>query len=381
MRIEARALYDYVARSDKELTFNRGDALQVITKTPDNNWWDGFHAEKRGFIPVAYVEITELKTSPSPAAAPEQIVDPSSASSLLGPAPPERKSSMPNVAELDHAPRVSEMPAEPCIPEETGTVEQEAGQLEFSVPEVESPTDVEPTPPVAVETPPVTVETKEEPVMEIKSPVEVTSPKPNFPVKSVRSLTKQFQEPDSTQPQQRVLVEPHTHRRMGSDHTKAIPDPKETFVPPRSASGGTKVSMLSSTFETKPAPPPPVRPKPPLVHGTPTSPGGGDGGGGSVFPIMSHATPSVSPLQIAAHQSQHTGPKPPIAGKKPAQAVAKTVKVKTGSVKVKKKDSLKEDKKERLAKPPPNPKPGFVASPAEIQAELQARAKRRQNET
>lgn len=389
MRIGARALYDYAARSDKELSFNRGDALEVITKTPDNNWWDGFHAGRRGFIPVAYVEITELKTSPSPPVVADLPASGPSPSSLLGPAPPERKSSMPNTAEMDHSSKISETPRQPSILEEAGVEEVEAGKCRHDIvsPESESTSEEILNEGTGDSFPSFSVSTEnkeEEPVVEVKSPTEVTSPTTNFPVKSVRSLTKQFQEPEASstqQQQQRVLVEPHTHRRMGSDQSKAIPDPKEAFVP-RSASSGNKVSMLSSTFESKSAAqaPPPVRPKPPLAHPSPISPAGGVGEGGGVFPLMSHSTPSVSPLQIAAHQSQHTGPKPPILGKKPPQAVARTAKVKTGSVKVKKKDSLKEDKKDKGAKPLPNPKPGFVASPAEIQAELQARAKRRQSE-
>ena len=58
--IPAMALHDYNARNDKELTFKRGDLLQVIEKTPDGNWWDGFTGRKRGYIPVAFVEIREL---------------------------------------------------------------------------------------------------------------------------------------------------------------------------------------------------------------------------------------------------------------------------------------------------------------------------------
>ena len=60
MLIPAKALCDYNARSHKELTFKRGDVLQVIEKTPDGNWWDGLIQGRRGFIPVAFVKITGL---------------------------------------------------------------------------------------------------------------------------------------------------------------------------------------------------------------------------------------------------------------------------------------------------------------------------------
>ena len=77
--LTVKAVFDYVARNEKELSFNQGDLLHVIEKTPDNNWWDGMREGKRGFVPVAYVEIFH----PS-----------GSLTSLQSPAPPNRKSSM-----------------------------------------------------------------------------------------------------------------------------------------------------------------------------------------------------------------------------------------------------------------------------------------------
>lgn len=387
MRIGARALYDYVARSDKELTFNRGDALQVITKTPDNNWWDGFHSGRRGFIPVAYVEITELKTSPSPPAVvaiPADLTSTPSPSTLSVPAPPQRKSSIPIPTETEHASKISETPNQPSILEDTGKEEVQEQVQDMATDAISTGEDVG----TAVDSisAPATIDIREDHApVELKSPTEVTSPTTstataNFPVKSVQSLTKQFQDPE---PQQKVLVEPHSHRRMGSD-VKVPPDSKESYMPPpRSASSGNKVSMLSSTFESKAAAPAPptIRPKPPPpAHPAPTSPAGQAAVAvGSVFPIMSHNVPSASPLQKAVHQSQQSvGQKPLILRKKPTPAVSKPSKGKSGSIK--KKDSLKEDKKDRGPKPPPNPKPGFGASPAELKAELEARVRRKQSE-
>ena len=77
--LTVKAVFDYVARNEKELSFNQGDLLHVIEKTPDNNWWDGMREGKRGFVPVAYVEIFH----PS-----------GSLTSLQSPAPPNRKSSI-----------------------------------------------------------------------------------------------------------------------------------------------------------------------------------------------------------------------------------------------------------------------------------------------
>ena len=70
-----KAIYNYTARNQKELSFSAGEILQVTEKTSDGNWWDGFHDGKRGYIPVTYVEIMELR------------------STLKSPLPPERRSS------------------------------------------------------------------------------------------------------------------------------------------------------------------------------------------------------------------------------------------------------------------------------------------------
>ena len=59
--MSARALYDYTGRDHRELSFKRGDIVEVIKKTPDGHWWDGLCGNKRGFIPVAYVEIAEFQ--------------------------------------------------------------------------------------------------------------------------------------------------------------------------------------------------------------------------------------------------------------------------------------------------------------------------------
>lgn len=394
MRIGARALYGYAARSDKELTFNRGDALQVITKTPDNNWWDGFHSGRRGFIPVAYVEITELKTSPSPlppatdvaAVLPSSPMTVAPPTVLAVPAPPQRKSSIPVTEMEPGSSKPNEIPHQPSIEEEAGEEGEGTVSTEQTVGAAELTSDENAV--VAVDDPgsppPLTVTKDDESTGDVKSPTEVTSPKANFPVKSVRSLTMQFQDPDPVQQQQqqqsRVLVEPHshTHRRHGSDNYKVTTSSSETKEV-RSPSAGSKVSMLSSTFENKvvPAgPPPPIRPKPPpsAAHSAPAST---TEVGGGAFPLMPHGTvglTGVSPLQRVAHHSQHV--QKPALGKKPgSQAITKPpAKGKAGG-KLKKKDSLKD----KSGKPAPNPKPtaGFVATPAEIQAELQARALKR----
>lgn len=331
---------------------------------------------------MAYVEITELKTSPSPLPVVETVVVPESSSpvptgagSMAVPAPPLRKSSIPaSQAEGEaETAKVSEVPSQPAIEE----VEDE-GVVKSGTEESQEDSSCASPPAVMV----TNEKTEKDNTVDMKSPSEPSPPVMTVPATKVRSLTMQFQDPEPQQP--KVLVEPHTHRRHGSDNFKATADPKEPL--PRSASGGSKVSMLSSTFESKAnapsGPPPPIRPKPTLTHSNPTSPAMTTPAGTEVFPLLQHGSATgVSPLQKAAHQGQHIAPKPAL-GKKPVPpAVAKVGgKAKSGSVRVKKKDSLKE--KDKGSKPAPNPKPsgGFAATPAEIQAELQARAKRRQTE-
>ena len=58
------ALCDFTGRSDQELSFKKGDMLQV-TKKMSTDWWYGVDSDGRqGFIPVNYVEIKE-SSSPS----------------------------------------------------------------------------------------------------------------------------------------------------------------------------------------------------------------------------------------------------------------------------------------------------------------------------
>ncbi|KAF1395434.1 hypothetical protein PFLUV_G00011480 [Perca fluviatilis] len=51
----ARAIYDFKAQSAKELTFKKGDALNIIRQI-DNNWYEGEHHGRVGILPISYVE-------------------------------------------------------------------------------------------------------------------------------------------------------------------------------------------------------------------------------------------------------------------------------------------------------------------------------------
>ncbi|XP_042279887.1 sorbin and SH3 domain-containing protein 2-like isoform X6 [Thunnus maccoyii] len=51
----ARAIYDFKAQTAKELTFKKGDAVNIIRQI-DNNWYEGEHRGRVGIFPISYVE-------------------------------------------------------------------------------------------------------------------------------------------------------------------------------------------------------------------------------------------------------------------------------------------------------------------------------------
>ena len=324
MSVSARALYDYPARSDKELTFKRGDMLKVIEKSPDGHWWDGQCGTNRGFIPVAYVEIIELQTT-------------SSATELaVGPPPPARRSSMQEHKEEEEAGRVSEAPAVASI---------------LELPTREASTS--PEPPKVI----VTVEQEVEEEAGEKTPLSPTDKQeppphkpPAAPTSSVKSLSRQFASPT---PPAQVLVSPH-HRK----HTELTP--RKSYDPPVATSSTEGISRSASASSSarvpQPAgkrnPPPPTKPRP---HSHTVSPGA-DRATAS-FHITPHSSTTGSPLQQAQLGSQLGGKTP--AGKAPAKPRSSVLR----------KSQKREDRpplpSKPLTKPPPPAK-------AELQAELQA---------
>lgn len=112
MTLNVKAVFDYTARNEKELSFNQGDMLHVIEKTPDNNWWDGMFQGKRGFIPVAYVEIVHPNGSMTSLTSPV-------------PAPPARLSSLATV----------EAPEDPMRQKTAPKAEDVTLHVEYSVTE------------------------------------------------------------------------------------------------------------------------------------------------------------------------------------------------------------------------------------------------------
>ena len=52
--LEAQALYDFSARSVREVNFNKGDTI-VLYKQVSNDWWKGAVNGKEGLIPDKYI--------------------------------------------------------------------------------------------------------------------------------------------------------------------------------------------------------------------------------------------------------------------------------------------------------------------------------------
>ena len=220
--------------------------LDVVEKTEDGNWWDGFYEGRRGYIPVSYVEISELQA----------------------PTPPTRKSSMPKPESTSKAPATPTITTLEEVPSETPPTEPQASPTETK------PTneDISPAERKRSDTTPPRISPPPE-----QSPKKKAPPIPCKPG-AVSKLAQQFQQPPpqapppQTPPPSKILVGPHTHRRGNSTDLNVI----------RSGSGGSQSQMKQSL---------PPKPK----NTTP-------------FQLMSHdSTASASPLQKAQLQQQIKG--------------------------------------------------------------------------
>lgn len=52
--LEAIAQFDFLARSERELSFNKGDVL-VLHSQVSSDWWRGSFQGKQGLIPDKYI--------------------------------------------------------------------------------------------------------------------------------------------------------------------------------------------------------------------------------------------------------------------------------------------------------------------------------------
>ncbi|XP_055765770.1 sorbin and SH3 domain-containing protein 2-like isoform X3 [Salvelinus fontinalis] len=61
----ARAIYDFKAQTAKELTFKKGDAVNIIRQI-DSNWYEGEHRGRLGIFPISYIEKMALPEKQQP---------------------------------------------------------------------------------------------------------------------------------------------------------------------------------------------------------------------------------------------------------------------------------------------------------------------------
>lgn len=61
-RLVARALYNFVGQSARELTFRKGDIIH-IRRQIDKNWYEGELNAMIGLFPANYVEVNKFKSS------------------------------------------------------------------------------------------------------------------------------------------------------------------------------------------------------------------------------------------------------------------------------------------------------------------------------
>lgn len=55
-RLVARALYNFIGQSSRELNFRRGDII-FVRRQVDKNWYEGEHNAMIGLFPSNYVEV------------------------------------------------------------------------------------------------------------------------------------------------------------------------------------------------------------------------------------------------------------------------------------------------------------------------------------
>ena len=369
-----KAIYNYTARNQKELSFAAGEILQVTEKTSDGNWWDGFHDDKRGYIPVTYVEIMELRTT------------------LKSPLPPERRSSTQIGAETPEATQeanevegavpnkqvefVRQQSAPPLSPSPTDrdaspqpepfsspthlplsptraapsipTVPEES----LSQPRVDSPESTSTFKPPGVNVQSATLPSRSK---DVPAPAAPKMPTTTGNVKNKMAQFLSSSQPQPVAPSDTPARPPSPgHRRMKSEGSS---------LEYRSVKQLTQAYNPGTTEKGREYPPPPTRPKPRpsaeltrnkevLEHAI-------------NFPIMPHTgVTQVSPLQQKLFSAQ-TEPHPPPPPQQQQQQQSKP------AVLTKPKGSFrKQPKGKTITKPPPPPqavappKGGFVPPPS-----------------
>lgn len=59
-RLVAKALYNFVGQSARELTFRKGDVI-FVRRQVDKNWYEGEHNAMIGLFPFNYVEVSRSR--------------------------------------------------------------------------------------------------------------------------------------------------------------------------------------------------------------------------------------------------------------------------------------------------------------------------------
>lgn len=345
-----KAIYNYTARNQKELSFSAGEVLQVTEKTSDGNWWDGFHKGNRGYIPVTYVEIMELH------------------SAMKSPLPPERRSSTKvGVAEtleetneidggankqVDYLRQKSAPPISPV------TIDKESSpQLELP----SSPTH-QPLSPTHATYPAIQVESSSQP--RVRSPETSSTFKPfgvNMQSATLPSRPKEVYTPSAP----KLPSAGNVKNKMAQFLSSSQPQPSD--VPARPPSPGhrrmksegsnlehksvkqlTQAYNPGTTEKAREYPPPPTRPKPrPSAELTRNR---------EVleqainFPIMPHTgVTQVSPLQQKLFSAVQTDPQ-----QQQQQQQQQQSQQQKPAVLTKPKGSFRKHPK-KITKPPPPP--------------------------
>ena len=356
-----KAIYNYTARNQKELSFSAGQILHVTEKTGDGNWWDGFHDGHRGYIPVTYVEIMEVRSTVKSPLPPER----KSSSQKMIPVPLEmtqetseaeggivkkpieylKQSSAPPLSpgpsEKDASPLpepASSPTHQPLSPTRLTHVPEEP--LSLSQPQVDLPESTSTFKPVGVN------------VQSATLPSRPTAPK--MPSSgNVKNRMAQFlssSQPHPTAPVETPVRPPSPgHRRMKSEpgEFKSVKQLTQAYNP-------------GTTEKGREHPPPPTRPKPrPSAELTRNK----EAIEHAInFPIMPHTggVTQVSPLQQKLFTAQ-TDPHPPPPPQQPQQQKPAVLTKPKGSFR-------KQTKKITKPAPPPQttapPKGGFVAPPS-----------------
>lgn len=53
---DAHALYDFQGRTERELSFKKGDSLILFEKV-STDWWEGAVGDREGLIPDKYIQV------------------------------------------------------------------------------------------------------------------------------------------------------------------------------------------------------------------------------------------------------------------------------------------------------------------------------------